>query len=293
MENILTGFLSKTLNLTNEQLSEMLYNTDEKGEQSLKENAIDVLLQADADRVNKLKDKSKEQLDNFHKKGYSEALSKLESDFISTTGHKSEKKGVDLFIEYAEMQKNAKTKLSDDEFKLDKRFIDAERNWSSKIQSEVEKIKSTYEGQLNEFQSQAKKIKLQSEIDKHLSGINIKFPESEKAKINQKNAFINMLQSAYDVDFSEDGNHVVKKGDARLEDAHGNLIAFPDFVKNQASDFFDLANAQKPSNGNQENNGNQSMVKPKNEQEYLQMLKECGGDRDKEIALYKLFKNTN
>ena len=57
MESILTGFMSKTLNLTNEQLSEMLYNTGEDGEKSLKDNAIDVLLQADAERVNKLKDK--------------------------------------------------------------------------------------------------------------------------------------------------------------------------------------------------------------------------------------------
>ena len=76
--DLLMSVMSKTLNLTNEQLTDMLYESGESGEKKLKENAADVLINADAERITKLKDAKKEHLDNFHKKGYSEAMQKLE-----------------------------------------------------------------------------------------------------------------------------------------------------------------------------------------------------------------------
>jgi hypothetical protein len=286
--DILLSVMSKTLNLTNEQLSEMLYTSDENGEKKLKDDAIDVLINADAERVAKLKEAKKDHLDNFHKKGYSEALQKLESDFVERTGHKSEKKGLDLFIEYAEIQKNAKTKLSDDEFKLDKRYLDSERVWKTKVDEEVGKVKNDYESKLQGYEKQVKQTKLISEVDKYLPG-NIKWPENEKAKANQKQAFLSVIQSNYDFDFSEDGNHIVKKGESRLEDKHGNLVAFPDFVKNISSEYFDFVEEQRQTTGNNQQKTVNS-VKPKDEKDYLEQLKLVAGDREKEIALYKLYK---
>lgn len=287
---ILNGFLSKTLNLTNEQISEMLYTSDEQGNQILKLDALDVLLNADSERISKVKEAKKDHLDNFHKKGWSEAMSKIESDFIQATGHKSDKKGIDLFVEYAELQKNAKTKLSDDEFKLDKRYLDAERLWKTKTDEEVGKLKTDYESKLQGYERQAKQIKVVGEVEKYLP-TNIKWPENEKAKANQKNAFLSVIQSNYDFDFNDD-SIIVKKGDSRLEDKHGNLIAFPDFVKNLSADYFDFVEEQRQSNGN---NGQKSVniIKPKDEKEYLEALKQVAGDKEKEIALYKAYKGIN
>jgi hypothetical protein len=286
--DLLMSVMSKTLNLTNEQLTDMLYESGESGEKKLKENAADVLINADAERVTKLKEAKKDHLDNFHKKGYSEAMQKLESDFFDKTGYKSDKKGLELFLEYADMQKNAKIKLSDDEFKLDSRFLEAEKNWKSTMNNELQKVKLSYDQKLSSFENEFKKTKLFSEIEKNLPK-NIKWPENEKAKANQKQAFLNSIQNDFDFDFIDDGNVIVKKGDSRLEDKHGNLIEFTDFIKNMSSDYFDFVEESKPSNNNNQQKVVNS-VKPKDEKEYLEQLKLVAGDREKEIALYKLYK---
>jgi hypothetical protein len=186
------------------------------------------------------------------------------------------------------MQKNAKIKLSDDEFKLDSRFLEAEKNWKSTMNNELQKVKLSYDQKLSSFENEFKKTKLFSEIEKNLPK-NIKWPENEKAKANQKQAFLNSIQNDFDFDFLDEGNVIVKKGDSRLEDKHGNLIEFTDFIKNMSSDYFDFVEESRQGNNNNQQR-TVSSVKPKDEKEYLEQLKLVAGDREKEIALYKLYK---
>jgi len=288
--DILNAFLSKTLNMTDEQLSEMLYNTDEKGEKNIKEDALDVLLQADAGRISSIKAKNQEYFDNGYKKAQKETLSKVESEFREKTGFNSDKQGLDLFLDYSESLKNQKTKLSDDEFKLDKRFLEAEKQWKSKIEQEVNTVKTDYEGKLSSYEKEKKSAVLSAGINKIISGLDVVLPKSETAKNNQVKAFSQLLMSSNEFDINGD-DVIVKKDGARLEDKHGNMIAFDDFVKQNAYNYFEKAEAQRETNQNDPESRTQGfqMKKPANKEEYLKMLKEVAGDKEKEIALYKLF----
>jgi hypothetical protein len=293
MNEVFNAFLAQTLNKPVEEVSELLYQSDDEGKVTLKENALDVLLNLDKSRISQIKGKSEEILNNGYKKAQAEILPRLEKEFREKTGYDSDKKGLELFLDYADSVKNQKVKLSDDEFKLDSRFLNAEKQWQSKINEEITKVKGEYEGKLTEYQSKEKQSKVFLAVDKVISGLNVKLPENQKAKENQKNAFLNsLLNDGYDYDFQEDGI-IVKKGEARLEDEHGNLLKFDSFVKSKALDFFDTVEDDRDNNKNSPDNRKQqsNIEVPKDEKEYLAKLKECNGDKEKEIALYKLYNN--
>ena len=80
MKDIFLGFLSKSLNIDNEQLADLLYKKSDDGTltDDVNENALQTLLQLDAERVQKLKPNTKEYFDNGYKKGQSEVASQWE-----------------------------------------------------------------------------------------------------------------------------------------------------------------------------------------------------------------------
>ena len=89
---LLRAYVSRTLNMDNDQVAELV-KTDDK--ESLKENALDLLLEKDVSRVDKLKGKgdTTEAFNNGHKKGTNEALGKLEKEAKETFEISKEDKG--------------------------------------------------------------------------------------------------------------------------------------------------------------------------------------------------------
>src|SRR3990167_5989979 len=113
-KELLTAFLSKTLNM-DESAVASLYNEDGK---ELKPDALSTLENLDVDRVKKLKPDSTDAFNNGHKKGKSESISQLEQEFQKRANFKSDKKGIDLFLEYAaQAVKEADKGVNDDAIK--------------------------------------------------------------------------------------------------------------------------------------------------------------------------------
>ena len=88
MEDLLIGFLSKTLNQSSEEIGKLLFKKAEKdGEKTLNKEALNVLTNLDTERVKGIKasvkidpEREKELRNEGHGRGTKEALDKLEKE---------------------------------------------------------------------------------------------------------------------------------------------------------------------------------------------------------------------
>ena len=94
---VLLGFATKSLNVSEDDLKEILVEDAEKG--VLKEGALDALLAKDSKRVSDLKDDYKSKNDDHYNRGKSEALTKLEGELKSEFSIESDKNGLELVQE--------------------------------------------------------------------------------------------------------------------------------------------------------------------------------------------------
>jgi hypothetical protein len=143
-KELLSAFLSKTLNMDETGVAS-LYNEDGT---ELKSDALDTLLRTDVERVGKLKPDTKKFFDDGYKKAEGEIRTKIEKEFTEKTGFKSDKKGVELFIEYAAKKQDG-GEITEDVIKKHPVFINA----VEKLSSEKEAAVQAEQKKLTDFQS--------------------------------------------------------------------------------------------------------------------------------------------
>ena len=98
--------------------------------------------------------------------------------------------------------------------------------------------------------------------------------EDQAKAERQTQSFLNTLER---YDYIIDGdNIIVKNGDGRLEDSHGNPIAFSQFVKTKAEELYDFAvQGQKGSPGNVTPAGGTGQKKKITKEEYGRLVAEA------------------
>src|SRR5688572_11605099 len=147
-KELLSAFLSATLNMDEAGVASLYKD----GGTELLPEALDILKAKDVERVKKLKPNTQEFIDNGYKKAQSEIMSKLEKEFKEKTGFSSEKKGIDLFVEYAE-SKIQSTDVTEDAVKRHPIFISS----IEKLTKEKEEAVTAKQKEFEDFQNGIKK----------------------------------------------------------------------------------------------------------------------------------------
>jgi len=218
-KELLSAFLSKTLNLDEAGVAS-LYNEDGL---ELKTDALETLLKLDVERVGKLKPDTKKLLDDGYKKAQSEILTKIEKEFKDKTGFNSDKKGVELFVEYA-AQKQEGSEITEDVVKKHPVFINAIEKISSEKDAAVNAVQSDFDKFKSELKNKETFSSVASKAMDLFNGLKpILSSDAVKAK-HQMEDFVSKLKG-YEYEIQGDKVIVLKDGKV-LEDDHGNRIPF-------------------------------------------------------------------
>lgn len=282
MNELFVAFLVKTLNITAEEVADLLYKKGEDGKvtEELNEDALQKVLDKDVDRVTSIKSSinTKEYFDNGYKKAQKEVLSELESTIRTEYGIESQSTGIDLVKEIVSKSGKGSTgDLTDEAVKKHPLYLQIE---ASK-QSAIDELKNEYEGKITDINTQYKKGQVFSAIKRDarsiLAGFNPIVSENKVVANNRELDFLNKLEK-YDYQTAEDGNHLVldKETGNRIEDPHGNPIKFTDVIKGTAELYYDFAKqGLKGSAGNEDDKGagsHKNIAVPKTEDEYYEQV---------------------
>jgi hypothetical protein len=272
IKDLFIGFLSKTLNIDENGVAS-LFNEDG----SVKEDAEATVLGWHAESVKGLKGSStKQAFDDGYKKAQSEVLSSFEKTFKEKTGFKSDKKGIDLILDYTASA--GKGDINEDAVKKHPLYLqmleDKEKQLSEAIQSG--------ESNLNTYKAGIEKEKLFSSVSQKgleyfYSFKPVLSTDSLKAK-RQEEIFLNQLKG---FEFEQQGERTVVLKDGKLyEDAHGKAYTLDRLSKEITNTYFDTHDVEpkvSPNSGKQ--NGVQSkkfnFEIPKNQMEFIKVMNDA------------------
>jgi hypothetical protein len=156
--------------------------------------------------------------------------------------------------------------------------------------AEYDKVKAEYD----EFKTTIEKTKVTSvvkaEAIKVFRSLKPVLSKDPVRATNQESDFANKLTS-YEFELQDDGNHIIKVNGKRLENANGHAVSFADFVKSEASKYYDFE--QQSDKGNSGNNHdddkNIHVTLPTTEAEYVDALAN-EPDPKKQVALMNAWK---
>ena len=295
-KDFLTGVLSKTLNIDTQEVAS-LFNEDG----TIKDSAEQIILDWDAARVKELKSTEKKTaFDDGYKKANSEVLAKFENDFKTKTGYKSEKKGLDLILEYASSKQSADGGITEDAVKRHPLYLSLQEEKENAVKEAL----TQGEEKLNQFQTEIKKKETfnavaQKALEIFHSAKPVLSSDPVKAK-KQEELFIKELK-AFDYEI-QDGERIVILKDGKVyENKQGHPLKFDDLVKTTANDYFDFHAADKKQNagngGGQGGNGGGTFKfeLPKNDEEYAKAITDTSKsieERNAIDAAYQASKQT-
>lgn len=294
MKDIILGFLSKTLKMGNEQLAELLYKTDEEGNltDEFKEDALQSLLDLDAQRVQGLKPDTKTIFDNGHKKGLKEGAERLEKALRERFGIEDASATGDDLLELVQAAQGTGDNKPVD-VKTSKEYRDLERQ----LRAEVKRLQDEKEQEIASLKSQWQKEQTwqsaQAQIRETLTGLNPVLPEDQAKADRILNLF---MREFSDLEFKPDEKEgfIPLKDGNRLEDSHGYGITLADLVKAKAAEVFDFREQAPAGNGGNKNTppGRSRSERFKSEGEYLKAYQEAKSQDEKD-ALYSAWQLQN
>lgn len=288
MKDFLSGVLSE------------LYNIDQNGVTSLfnedgtvKETAKQTILDWDAERVKTLKESSKKQyIDEGHGKAQREILTKFENDFKAKTGFKSDKKGLDLVLEYAASIQTKDGNITEDAIKKHPLYLSLQEEKDKAVQDAI----TQGEEKLNQFQTEIKKKETfsavaQKALEIFHSAKPVLSSDPIKAK-KQEELFLKELK-AFEYELQDERIVVLKDGKIH-ETKNGHPFKFEDLVKTTANDYFDFHAAdrkQNAGNGNQGGKGDKTFTfdVPKNAEEYAKAISDPNKSLEERQAIDKAY----
>lgn len=254
MKEQFLGYLSKTLNLDNEQLADLLYKKSDDGTltDEIAENALSELLRLDAERVQKLKPNTKEYFDNGYKKAQSEVSERWEKTLREKFGIEQQDLKGDAIVDAILSRqsdggmKPEKVKMHPEYLALEAAMRRQEAELKEQYAAEVEKVKSEFTREQT-WQSVSKEIK------NTVMGLNPILPGDAAKADRMLSLFLEQNFRGYEYAPDGNGGFVVMKDGQRVENQHGHVKALQDLAREAAEMYFDF-NVQKPA-GNAGNSG--------------------------------------
>jgi len=289
-KELLIGVLTKTLNKTEEEVSDLLYQkADDSDELVMKEGALDLALDLDATRIDNIKTSikpDKKRLDGEYSRGAKETMDKFEKSAKELYNVESVAQGIDLVKEIVNSVSECNV-ITDDNVKKHPLYLELEKKTVSK------EVHDTLVSEFDDFKSNQDKTSRLSTIKRDVLAIfsNLKPIVSENQAVAQtrQRDFLGKFD-AYDYEPKDDGNHLILQNGSRVEDKHGNAVKFEDFVKGIALLNYDFkASDDKGNAGNRNNGSGGSVDVPKDEKDYLAKMNALMilGDREATVKLQK------
>ena len=284
MEDILTAFIAKTLNIAQEQVAELVKTDDNK---SIKDNALQLLLDKDVDRITSLKLKSSDDgktFDNGYKKAQSEVLSNFEDDIKKKYEITTEAKGSDLIQEIinGKIKNVDKKEVTDDDIKRSTTYLNALKSVEQKKLDEINSIKESHRKELNVFVRKEKLSDVFKSADDILNKSLIDFSKDPTISMNQRNV-VHKLLAEKDYDVKEDKTILPLNSEGKLlEDDHGHPIPFENIVLESAS-FLPVRKSEDRDSGGGTGDDTQpnqtgfswNGQKPKSDDEFVNLISEA------------------
>ncbi len=280
-KELLAGVLAKTLDKSPEEVSDLLYNaSDDSDEVTLKENAIDLVLDEDVERVKKLKSSvkpNKETIKEIRDQEKFNVMDEFEKKLRGTYGIDSTSRGLDLVKEIIDQV--SECDISDEKVKLHPAYLDLELRKTKEIE--------TLQENHNDYKLNQDKISrlttVKSKVMAIFSSLNPIESQNTVVAQTRREDFLNKFEQ-YDYELQDNGDLLILQNGKRLEDPHGNAIKFTDFVKDVAEQNYDFAQSDaRGQAGNQDGNGSGSHIDvPKDEKEYLALMNNLILQGDKE-----------
>jgi len=280
-KEILTGLLTKAYNKSSEEIAELLYTKDADSEEvTLKEGALDLVLDMDLNRVEKLKSSAKpdkDSLKSLRDQTIKEIMEDFEKKLKAKYSLESSSKGLDLVQEIIDQVSDCD--ISDEKVKQHPHYLEMEQTKNEAIE--------TLQQEHEDYKLNQDRRSRLGRVNNDVLGIfaSLNPIESENTVVAQtrRDDFLKKFEG-YDYDIKEDGNHFVKLDGNRVEDNHGNPVKFNDFVKNIATMNYDFKQGDDRGNaGNTGGNGSGGSVDiPKTEKEYLASMTDLMQRGDKE-----------
>lgn len=286
--NFVTEWVGKTLNTPASEAASLLFTVKEDGSGDLKSDALQVILNKDAERVKVFKDNETKAHDKGFNKAKSEALSKFETDLREKFGIKSEKQGLDLIEEVvAERMKSQGGELDEQKIKRSPEYL----SMVEKLTKEKEEAIVAEATKLKDLETRIQKETTFKTVSQRISDVlkelNPILPEGKttegklKAEI-QMERFMRELGSEYEFEIKEGKVLVIKDGKL-VENAQGYAVDFKDIVKTRASELWDFKQGEPRSGTGNNNDGNSggaggkgySGPRPRNAEEYSKMISEA------------------
>lgn len=288
-KEVLEYFTTKIFNVTPDELTDVIYDKDEEGNLSLKENAADLLAERDSQRITRIKGQSdedfKKKIEESYSKGKREAMQVFEEEFKARTGIKSDKKGIDLILEWGNSQKQQKA-ITDDEVKLHPTFIEREKQLIDEWEKKYEEKSQEFEQYKADIENNRVFSTIKAKAEEVLLTLNpVLSPDPVKAKRQTENFLNSLTTYSYEVN---DGNIIIKKDGKRLEDGHSNLINFSTFVHDMAENWgFDFQVQGQKGNAGNRGGGTSGNGVPlaKDKEELNRMINEAYADGNEELAI--------
>lgn len=285
-KELLTGFLSKTLNMDSEAISG-LFNTE--GDLTDLTPAIDL----DANRIAKARERQQQQYD----RGLKEGASKIEKAIRVKYSIESDAIGVELLDAVIESQtaelnsKLEKKMTKDDDFEKHPKYLTLKQDFEKQLKAKdadwgtklTEK-----ESEWNRKETLAKVAKLAfNELDNGYV-----LPENNDRASALKEVMQREIESV-NYSFDDEGNPIIlDKENKPLTDKHGYLVQFKDHVNGLASKYFDkkVAN-ERESPGNKNNQQQATTGTFKNQDEFLEASRNAKTPLE-QSEVYKKYQNS-
>lgn len=280
MDKLIQGLLEKAYNKTPEEISELLYTkSDDSEEEVLREDALDLVLDLDGQRVADLKTNAKPNKDtikNLRDQMRSEVMTDFEAKVKAEYGIESSKQGLDLVHEV--VQQASDCDISDEKIKTHPVFLQMEETKNG----EIEALQQEY----NDYKlNQDRRTRLDGvkrDVLKIFASLNPIESENTTVANTRREDFLHKFDN-YDYEVKDGGGHFVMKDGNRVEDKHGNPIKFEDHVKQIASVHYDFAQSSGSNSGNKDTGDSSSRVDiPKDKAEYLAKMADLMAKNDKE-----------
>lgn len=272
MKDILLGFLSRTLNRPVDEVARLVYKVaDDQITDEPNEDALQVLLNLDAERVSGLK--GPDRFDEGHKAGKSEALLQLEKKLRAQHSIQDpELKGLDLIN--AIVAKAAKAEGDVDKIKTSEHYLALERQMREQLEATENDWKTKYADLEIRQAKQERWMSTAAQVEQHFAELGIVLPTNPTAAARQKADFLTLIKEGYDFQVVDGQTVILDRDGKRVENAQRHPLGVKELVAQLAAERFDFA-AQQPAgnagNGDEGAGGNagNGFQKPKNRQEAL------------------------
>ncbi|RKX64674.1 MAG: hypothetical protein DRP42_05990 [Tenericutes bacterium] len=257
-QELLMGVLTKSFNKTEDELAEIMYDKGEDDKLVMKEDALEALLAIDETRIKRIREDvsgdATKKFDDGYKKAQKEVLTKFEKDLKTKFGIESDKSGLELVAEWGESLNKGDGTITLEKIKTHPEFLKLEKEWNETHKEELGTLKTEFD----EFKGGVERNKVMSKVrgmaEQEFLKLNpVLSDDAAKAK-RQTELFLNKFDS-FNYEFQDDGSVVIKDGDKRLEDSHGNRIGFGSFVKTEADKLYDFTVQEKKEGAGNETGG--------------------------------------